>query len=62
VVFEANHRNNSETIYWHMDGVYYGQTSDIHQLEFQPDVGKHKLTLMDENGVQKVVMFEVLGK
>ena len=40
----------------------YGQTSEIHQLEFQPNVGKHTLTLMDENGVRKVVNFEVLGK
>jgi len=62
VVFEATHRNSSETIYWHMDGVYYGQTSEIHQLEFQPGIGEHKLTLMDENGASKLVMFEVLGK
>jgi penicillin-binding protein 1C len=62
VVFEASHRTSSGTLYWHMDGVYYGQTTDVHQLEFQPRIGEHKLTLMDENGVSQVVGFEVLGK
>jgi penicillin-binding protein 1C len=62
VIFEAAHRDRSSTVFWHLDDVYIGQTSEIHQLEFQPDVGAHKLTLIDENGVTRSVRFEMLGK
>ena len=62
VIFEGAHRNRSGVIFWHLDDVYVGQTTEIHQLEFQPGTGKHKLTLVDENGVTKSVWFEMLGK
>ena len=62
VIFEATHRNSSSTLFWHLDDQYIGQTSEIHQMEFQPAVGGHKLTIMDENGSKKTVNFEMLGK
>ena len=62
VIFEAAHRSNSSAVFWHLDDIYVGQTTEIHQMEFQPSVGKHKLTVMDENGVTKSVYFEMLGK
>ena len=62
VIFEGAHRNGAGIIFWHLDNVFFGQTIQIHQLEFQPSIGKHKLTLVDENGVTASVWFEVLGK
>ncbi|MBL1280838.1 MAG: penicillin-binding protein 1C [Fluviicola sp.] len=61
VIFEAAHSNNSSIVFWHLDDVFYGSTTEIHQLKFQPSQGKHKLTLIDENGNRETVFFELLG-
>jgi penicillin-binding protein 1C len=61
-VFEATHRNVSTKIYWHLDDEYLGETKEIHQLALNPSVGKHRLTLIDENGISVTVKFEVMGK
>jgi penicillin-binding protein 1C len=61
-VFEATHRNVSTKIYWHMDNEFIGETSEIHQMALNPSVGKHKLMLVDENGISVTVKFEALGR
>ncbi len=61
-VFEAAHRNVNTKIYWHLDDEYIGETKEIHQLALNPAVGKHKLKLIDENGIAVMVKFEVMGK
>jgi penicillin-binding protein 1C len=61
-VFEATHKNNSTKIYWHLDDEYIGETKEIHQMILNPAPGKHKLMLMDENGISVSVRFEVMGK
>lgn len=61
-VFEATHKNSGTKIYWHLDDEYIGETKEIHQLILNPSPGKHKLMLVDENGISVSLMFEVLGK
>lgn len=61
-IFEATHRNTNIKIYWHLDDNYIGETKEIHQLSLNPPVGKHKLMLVDENGVVSEIRFEVMGK
>ncbi|MCW3103823.1 MAG: pbpC [Bacteroidetes bacterium] len=61
-VFEATHRNINTKIYWHLDDEYLGETKEIHQLSLNPSPGKHKLMLIDENGIAVSVKFEVMGK
>ena len=61
-IFEATHRNNTLKIYWHLDEEYIGETMEIHQLALNPSIGKHKLMLVDENGITSKVEFEVIGK
>lgn len=61
-VFEAAHRNVNTKIYWHMDDEFIGETKEIHQLALNPAVGKHRLMLIDENGISMTVKFEALGK
>lgn len=61
-IFEAAHRNAGTKIYWHLDDQFIGETKDIHQLALNPPMGKHKLTLVDENGVSVSVNIEILGK
>jgi len=50
IVFEATHRQEQSTLYWHIDQQFIGTTSYFHQIEVQPDEGRHILTLTDESG------------
>ncbi len=61
-VFEVAHRNINTKVYWHLDDAYIGETKEIHQLAFNPALGKHKLMIVDENGITVSVKFEVIGK
>jgi len=61
VLFEAGHRNSKAHIYWHLDDLFIGETTDIHQLSLNPPGGLHTLTLVDENGVSVSVEFELLN-
>ncbi len=60
-VFEAAHRNINTKIYWHLDENFIGETKEIHQLALNPSVGKHKLILVDENGIAVTIKFEAMG-
>ena len=59
VIFEIAHRKPEHVVYWHLDDVYIGQTKTIHKKSYVPDIGKHKLTVVDESGEQKSVVFYV---
>lgn len=61
-VFEATHKNVSTKIYWHLDDTFIGETKEIHQMALNPAAGKHKLMLVDENGISVTVKFEAMGK
>ncbi len=61
-IFEVAHRNSSAIIYWHLDVEYIGQTKNIHQMALNPSVGKHVLSLVDEDGGRLTQNFEIIGK
>lgn len=50
VVLEAAHQQPGKGIFWHLDGVFLGQTRHFHTLLCQPDPGEHLLVLVDEDG------------
>ncbi|WP_430933522.1 penicillin-binding protein 1C [Saccharicrinis sp. 156] len=50
VVLKVAHRNSTATIFWHLDNEYIGETNFVHQMAIQPNIGKHQITLMDEEG------------
>ncbi len=62
VIFEASCSRASKTLFWHLDDQFYGQTTELHQLKFQPEVGKHKLTIVSEDGNTTSKYFEVIDK
>lgn len=59
-LFEATHRNPTLKVYWHIDKEFIGTTTGVHQLTVQPEIGKHTLTLVDENGISLSEKFVVL--
>lgn len=61
-VFEIAHRHSSNTVFWHMDGVLVGTTTDIHQLGLNPARGKHMLSLSDNTGETLTIPFEVVSE
>lgn len=61
-IFEIAHRNPSNTVFWHLDDVLVGTTSDIHQLGLSPAKGKHMLSLSDNTGETLNIPFEVVSE
>ncbi len=62
VIFEAVHRNQDATVYWHLDGTFIAGTHYLHQVEILPSPGKHTLVLIDENGEELTRHFKILSK
>ncbi len=61
-VFQAVHRETSSTLHWHLDQTYVGSTSNFHELELAPTLGKHRLTLVDEQGHRRTLYFEIMQR
>jgi penicillin-binding protein 1C len=59
IVFEAVHRVNDATIFWHLDEKYVGTTKTFHKLALRPSPGSHLLTLVDGDGETLVTTFSV---
>jgi penicillin-binding protein 1C len=60
-VFKAVHRDPRATIFWHLDGAYLGETTELHDMEARPGVGAHVLTIVDGNGEEVVRTFTCLS-
>jgi len=61
-VFHATHRNPRAVVFWHMDGQYLGETTEMHDMEARPGPGLHTLTLVDEAGEEFVRSFSCLSE
>ena len=61
-VFKVAHREPESTIYWHLNDEYIEKTKTFHEVELNPEPGKYKLTLVDEQGGRVEEFFEVLGR
>lgn len=58
-IFKAAHTRNDAVLYWHLDDRYLGETSQNHQMACNPGTGNHLLTVIDNEGNQKKIIFEV---
>ncbi len=61
-VFELAHRNSKTKVFWHIDNQFVGETTNFHKIALNPKIGKHKLTVIDENGETISVNFEIVSK
>ena len=62
VVFKTAHRNPDAKIFWHLDENFLGETGEFHHMELKPEIGRHRIVLVDEAGNREEMSFEVLGK
>ena len=49
-VFRVAHRDPETELYWHLDGRYLAATRGFHELGIQAEPGRHRITVVDENG------------
>ncbi len=59
-IFEIAHRDPGIKIYWHLDNQYIGLTQNTHRMEIDPALGKHRMTIIDENGDTLSWNFEII--
>lgn len=57
LVFTAVHRDRNAVLFWHLDDRYLGATSLEHKLSVRPAPGRHRLTVIDERGASRSVVF-----
>lgn len=60
LICEATHTNKSAPIYWHIDNQYLGETTDRHQMAIDYEKGRHTLMIIDSEGQQQVIQFDIL--
>jgi len=61
-IFTATDRNSNAKLFWHLDEVYMGATTQFHKMAVSPEPGAHTLTVIDENGETVTRHFEILEK
>ena len=61
LIAEAVTSEKHTSLYWHLDGVYFGETDQFHQMKFLVFPGDHRLMVMDEIGNKVFVEFKVIG-
>jgi len=61
IVFSAAHRNETETIFWHLDDKFLGITQVFHEMEARPEPGYRTLVLVDSAGNMLSRSFFVLN-
>ena len=60
IIFKLAHTKSDALIYWHLDGNYVGKTLGYHNRVLQTDIGNHTLTLVDADGNEIKVEFEII--
>lgn len=61
-VFKIAHQIPEKIVYWHLDNEYLGMTKDFHEMELKPKPGKHKVVLVDEDGLRIEQSFNIVLK
>ena len=59
IVCQAVHTSSAE-LFWHLDGMFVGTTSDVHKMQIEPSPGYHTITVVDDSGAQETI--EVIVK
>jgi len=60
-VFEAAHRDRHQSLYWHVDDTYLGETKGEHQMSLLLEAGSHTLHVVDGQGNSMSHPFEIVS-
>lgn len=61
LVLQAVHQLTDATLFWHIDEQYVAQSRDFHQVAVELKPGKHKLSIVDQNGETREVNFQIIN-
>jgi len=61
LIIKATHKDNQQSLYWHLDDQYLGATTELHSMDISPKTGNHILTIVDGNGYEVKRKFSVVG-
>lgn len=50
LILAAVHSQKDKTIFWYIDNEFIGETSVFHSIKTQPNIGKHTITIVDNDG------------
>lgn len=59
VIFKLAHRGKATKVFWYIDDKFIGETEEFHEIAAQPTLGKHILTVVDQEGNQLREKIEV---
>lgn len=50
LVLKVAHSTSNVSLFWYLDNSYIGETKEIHEIAVLPTVGRHLITVVDEQG------------
>ncbi|CAM1354581.1 penicillin-binding protein 1C [Tenacibaculum insulae] len=60
IVLKVTHSNANAILYWYLNDVFIGDTTQYHEKEIKPKKGIHKIIVIDNFGNQKTRFIEVM--
>lgn len=55
IICKVAHTDTNAELFWHLDNLYLGSTTDIHQMKIQSAVGYHRITIVDSQGNSETI-------
>jgi len=63
IICKAHHHNPNSKLFWYVNGIYMQSTSNnIHEVTLNLKKGHYTLRIIDNNGLNDEVRFEILGR
>lgn len=59
IIFQLANRHPENSVWWHLDGDYLGETNHVHQMSLSPAPGPHDLVVVDAEGNTAAVHFTI---
>lgn len=62
MVCEVAQSGKKTPLFWHLDNEFLTTTTDIHKVGLQPNIGKHTITVVNEDGESISYRFEIVNE
>ncbi|MBX7181060.1 MAG: penicillin-binding protein 1C [Bacteroidia bacterium] len=62
IICRATHKQENASVYWSLDGEFITTTTTLHEIQINPEPGKHRLNVTDHLGESHTIAFEIIKK
>ncbi len=59
IIVKLAHTRPKAEVYWYLDDVFLGQTTDFHEMALRPEKGEHIVFAVDAEGNEAKVRIQV---